>query len=433
MPSERYGYAAIRNLRSAFTLIEMLTVIAIIGILAGILIPTVQVALRKVRIATATADIRNLDEALTAYNLDFGAFPPDCTGFMFSTDTKGNLQSDIPYPGSWITQAPLNPNELMMWYLTMRYSTGQYSTVTGSYPASGYPDNYGSPYGSHPVYNSEPNIDTTGWPSSASAVFSHVNSGPYFTMKAKQKTDYNNNGYYEFMDPWGRPYMYRAYPQMAQVTNVNVAAPQAVGSTWTVTLTLATLASPTGGSYYHPNNSPYLFYSGYNFLTGTNLVPITNPSLAYTTGSIQLSGFSLSNYNGTFTFQGSTAGPGTVTLTFTAGNPGTPLPNNGIYGYYTFPLHNQQSCDIYSLGPYGLTRAAGSMPNSSNGPQEWKPTHGGVLTSNVAPPPYPCLDPTSLDAWPQVWGTPGDGNDINSNSGNVIVNSTYQDNISNWQ
>ncbi len=73
------------------------------------------------------------------------------------------------------------------------------------------------------------------------------------------------------------------------------------------------------------------------------------------------------------------------------------------------------------------------MPNANNAAQEWKPTHGGTAVAADIAAGLPSLDPTSLDAWPQVWGTPGDGNDINSTSGNVIVNILFQDNICNWQ
>ncbi len=221
-------------------------------------------------------------------------------------------------------------------------------------------------------------------------------------MKAKQKTDVNANGYYEFMDPWGRPYMYRAYPQPIPFPSNPTAATYSNSAPWTVTLPL-------------PNMTGYNLYTFY-----------MDTPLANTLGTIQLAGFSPAIYNGTFTFVGSTTVPYAITLTFQ-----TQPPPITVYGYCTFPLHNPQSCDIYSLGPYGLTRAAGSIPNTSNPPQaqEWKPTHGG----STADPATPSLDPTSLDAWPQVWGTSGDGNDINSNTGNVIVNSLYQDNISNWQ
>ena len=106
MPSERNDdsvlrapCSALRTLHSAiavraFTLIEMLTVIAIIGILAAILIPIVQVAMKKARIATASADVSNLTQAATAYSLDFGAFPPDCTAFWATA-----RYPDSPFPG----------------------------------------------------------------------------------------------------------------------------------------------------------------------------------------------------------------------------------------------------------------------------------------------------------------------------------------------
>ena len=136
-------------------------------------------------------------------------------------------------------------------------------------------------------------------------------------------------------------------------------------------------------------------------------------------------------YNGIFTFQGAplqgNPNNNQVILTFP-----TQPPQINTFGQYSFPLHNKQSCDIYSLGPYGLTRAASSMPANGiagNPAQEWKPTHGGSMNLTTTP----WLDPTSLDAWVQVWGTPGDGNDINSTSGNVIVNVQFQDNICNWQ
>jgi type II secretory pathway pseudopilin PulG len=347
----------------------MLTVIAIIGVLAGILIPTVQVAMKKARMVTASADVSHLYQAATAYNLDFGAFPPDQP-----FDSSGNVF--VPFPST------LNPNELLMWYLTRQYSNGN---LAAGYPA-GYPANWSVP----PAYDT-----VGGWtPTTATAVFSRVNAGPYFDMKVKQRRswtfDSSNNPYYDFVDPWGRPYMYRAYPLSGSAT-VSTS-----GNTATISL------SP-------PLGNGNITYNVSNLQT----------SGGSTVGSIQLTGA----LNGTYTYQAT--GSSTVSIT----NNNLPSLTNAPC-QYSFPLHNQQTCDIYSLGPYGLTRAA-SMPIARWGtppppqvwtPSEWKPTHGGA--------PY---DNTSLDAWPLVWGTSGDGNDINSTGGNTIVNVLYQDNICNWQ
>ncbi len=415
----------------------MLTVIAIIGILAAILITAISTAMKNVRIATAKADVSKLTQAATAYSLDFGAFPPDCTAFW------GNAQvpPDCPFPGVWSSQPPpwsngapplapyntsLNPNELLVWYLTMQYSTGQFNPVTNTYPAIGYPAGWTFTLGPIPPYPQPPADQYGDWtPSNAITVLSHgVNAGPYFDLKAKQKTDLNANGYYEYMDPWGRPYMYRAYPQWAWVTG-GVNGPGANQ----VTLTLGNLSGPAG----YGSNPAFSVYNGYTYFGGYNFYTATN--LSGTTGSIQLTGFGNPFFDGTFTFQGAAYNLGSnpnenqVIVTFSTAPPSI----TGVtLGQYSFPLHNKQSCDVYSLGPYGLTRAASSMLNANNAAQEWKPTHGGTAVAADIAAGLPSLDPTSLDAWPRIWGTPGDGNDINTTSGNVIVNIQFQDNICNW-
>ena len=59
----------------AFTLVEMLVVIAIIGILAGLLLPALAKAKEKAKIAAARSDIASLAAALTQYEADYSRFP----------------------------------------------------------------------------------------------------------------------------------------------------------------------------------------------------------------------------------------------------------------------------------------------------------------------------------------------------------------------
>ena len=62
--------------KSGFTLVELLIVIAIIGVLAGLVMIAVVGANKKAMIAVAKTTIDNLRTALTAYNEDVGYYPP---------------------------------------------------------------------------------------------------------------------------------------------------------------------------------------------------------------------------------------------------------------------------------------------------------------------------------------------------------------------
>ncbi|HEY1171281.1 MAG TPA: prepilin-type N-terminal cleavage/methylation domain-containing protein [Verrucomicrobiae bacterium] len=63
--------------RGAFTLIEMLVVIAIIGILAGITFPVVKGVMVKRAKAGAKAQIENLDTLINSYHAQFNSYPLD--------------------------------------------------------------------------------------------------------------------------------------------------------------------------------------------------------------------------------------------------------------------------------------------------------------------------------------------------------------------
>jgi prepilin-type N-terminal cleavage/methylation domain-containing protein len=66
-----------RRVGRGFTLVEMLVVITIIALLAGLAIPAVIVARTHVRNAAIATDVKQLEMACQAYKEKFGEYPPD--------------------------------------------------------------------------------------------------------------------------------------------------------------------------------------------------------------------------------------------------------------------------------------------------------------------------------------------------------------------
>ncbi len=60
---------------SAFTLIELLIVVAIIGILAAIAVPNFMNAQTRAKVARAQSDMRNLKVAIDSYQIDNNQYP----------------------------------------------------------------------------------------------------------------------------------------------------------------------------------------------------------------------------------------------------------------------------------------------------------------------------------------------------------------------
>jgi prepilin-type N-terminal cleavage/methylation domain-containing protein len=63
--------------RQGFTLIEVLTVIIIISILAALLIPAIGGAVRRAKTAAMRMEVEGLSQAIEAYNSKYGDYPPD--------------------------------------------------------------------------------------------------------------------------------------------------------------------------------------------------------------------------------------------------------------------------------------------------------------------------------------------------------------------
>ncbi len=88
--------------RHAFTLIELLIVIAIILILISIALPNFLEAQLRAKVARAAGDIKSISFAIESYNLDRKTYPDDCI-----TGSLGCMQ--ITTPIRYIGQIPQDP------------------------------------------------------------------------------------------------------------------------------------------------------------------------------------------------------------------------------------------------------------------------------------------------------------------------------------
>ena len=87
--------------RRGFTMIEMLTVIAIIAILAGILFPVFATVRRNVHKATCTSNLHEIYQALRIFKDDHGVYP----------------KALYPFTGQGVPNSPATPLGLYPQYL----------------------------------------------------------------------------------------------------------------------------------------------------------------------------------------------------------------------------------------------------------------------------------------------------------------------------
>ena len=92
--------------RNAFTLIELLIVVAIIGILAAIAVPNFLNAQVKAKIARVESDQRSLSTALEQYNLDWNSYVED---HDFPSDQSQRGLFRLTSPVAYMSSLPNDP------------------------------------------------------------------------------------------------------------------------------------------------------------------------------------------------------------------------------------------------------------------------------------------------------------------------------------
>jgi prepilin-type N-terminal cleavage/methylation domain-containing protein len=188
----------------AFTLIEMLTVIAIIGILAGILVPVLITVRRKALKARAKSEIKGLATAISSYIAEFGAPPPDT-----NTNLKSAMLDASDADSGNVAFVDMDtPNECLVWFLTREYFQSYDSTTN-------FKD------------------ETDKRPTEVDDVYARAALKPTLDIPARSKRDFDQDDFWEFVDPWGKPYIYRAYYNTPDDPDTSLAANDANGNTLT--------------------------------------------------------------------------------------------------------------------------------------------------------------------------------------------------------
>jgi len=86
------------NSKKAFTIIELMVVITIIGILASLVAPKFMGKLESAKVKTTQAQMQMFSTALDSFNLDVGRYPTDSEGLaVLWTKTKDIRSYDGPY------------------------------------------------------------------------------------------------------------------------------------------------------------------------------------------------------------------------------------------------------------------------------------------------------------------------------------------------
>ena len=98
--------------RFGFTLVEMLTVIAIIGILAALMSGAMVAVRARVQKAAISAELKQLEMALEAYKTTYGEYPPDGTD---ATAVRRHLAKAYPRATNLAAPAIKPETALVFW------------------------------------------------------------------------------------------------------------------------------------------------------------------------------------------------------------------------------------------------------------------------------------------------------------------------------
>lgn len=100
-----------------FTLVEMIVVMAIIGILAATITPQAGMMVNKAQIASAKAETQSVMTAMLAYKEDNGYYPGQDNTYSYYYGNAQNLNDYLMAPGKFYLSKKNSTRPLEEWIL----------------------------------------------------------------------------------------------------------------------------------------------------------------------------------------------------------------------------------------------------------------------------------------------------------------------------
>ena len=139
-------------MKRAFTLIELLIVVAIIGILAAVAVPNFMNARTRAQVSRATADLKNIGTAIDMYSADHGTYPPHYNFIDGVANNHSMYQLYLTTPVSYIAAIPEDyfrkkspyddqrwyPDAALQIYVYINYPINKYGTERNRPPFDSY-------------------------------------------------------------------------------------------------------------------------------------------------------------------------------------------------------------------------------------------------------------------------------------------------------